>query len=96
MGSITDANIMEWQQRAGIEPAKAGAAERLCELSRGAYELIRIIELAGGCNIRTGDVQLLQETAQCRQIRRLRQPIEVLQQWLEFGQQRELDRMRFG
>ena len=45
MGTMTDANIAIWQQKAGIEPAKAGAAKRLCELSREAYELIRIIEL---------------------------------------------------
>lgn len=54
MGTITDTNIATWQQKAGIEPAKAGAAERLCELSREAYDLIRIIELERS-GIRDGD-----------------------------------------
>ena len=54
MGTITDTNIAAWQQKAGIEPAMAGAAERLCEMSREAYELIRLVELERS-GIRDGD-----------------------------------------
>ena len=54
MGTVTDANIEAWQRKAGIEPATGEAAEKLCELSREAYELIRIIELERS-GIRDGD-----------------------------------------
>ena len=54
MGSGTDAKIAGWQKEAGIEPASGARAEALGELSRQAYELIRIIELERS-GIRDGD-----------------------------------------
>ncbi len=54
MGSVTDARIAGWQKEAGIEPASGARDEALGELSRQAYELIRVIELERS-GIRDGD-----------------------------------------
>ncbi len=54
MGSITDARIAGWQKEAGIEPAIGERDEALEEISRQAYELIRLIELERS-GIRDGD-----------------------------------------
>ncbi len=54
MGQMTDARIAAWQETHGIEPATGDRAEKLRELSRLAYELIRVIELEIS-GIRDGD-----------------------------------------
>ena len=48
--------------------------------------VVRIIELACWGEVRSCDVQLLQQLSQCRQIGRLRQGVEILKQGLQFGQ----------
>ena len=54
MGQMTDMRIAEWQKKAGIEPATGERRKALDDLSRQAYELIRVIELE--CSgIRDGD-----------------------------------------
>ena len=45
MGQMTDAKIAAWQEAHGIEPANGERLERLQEMSKLAYELIRVIEL---------------------------------------------------
>ena len=54
MGQMTDARIAAWQETHGIEAAEGARAEKLRELSRLAYELIRMIELEMS-GIRDGD-----------------------------------------
>ena len=54
MGAMTDARIAGWQKDAGIEPATGKRGEALTELSRQAYELIKVIELERS-GIRDGD-----------------------------------------
>lgn len=44
-GSITDANIRASQKHAGIAPATGHYAKDLEEISRAAFELIKIVEL---------------------------------------------------
>jgi hypothetical protein len=54
MGMMTEAVIAAWQKRAGIEPATGRRAELLDNMSRAAYELIRLSELERS-GIRDGD-----------------------------------------
>ena len=54
MGQMTQARMAAWQKAAGIEEATGDRAEKLRELSRLAYELIRVIELEAA-GIRDGD-----------------------------------------
>jgi hypothetical protein len=54
MGSRTDADIAAWQQHTGITPATGEYEKALEELSRQAFEMIKIIELEKS-GIRDGD-----------------------------------------
>jgi hypothetical protein len=54
MGIRTDRQIAAWQRKAGIEPATGGRAQILNELSRAAFDAIKIIELERS-GIRDGD-----------------------------------------
>jgi hypothetical protein len=54
VGQMTNAAIAVWQKQAGIEEATPDMAKLLNELSRAAYELIKVIELERS-GIRDGD-----------------------------------------
>jgi hypothetical protein len=54
MGINTDRRIQAWQEKAGIEPATGKDAADLRELSKRAFELIKVIELELS-GIRDGD-----------------------------------------
>jgi len=54
MGQLTDARIRDWQERAGIAPARGRRAQTLERLSQLAFELIKVIELERA-GIRDGD-----------------------------------------
>ena len=54
MGSMTDFQIARWQEMAGLKPASGETAEMWRELSKAAFELIRMIELERS-GIRDGD-----------------------------------------
>jgi hypothetical protein len=54
MSSWTDAKIAAWQKEAGIEPATGERAKLLDEMSKAAFELIKMIELERS-GIRDGD-----------------------------------------
>jgi hypothetical protein len=54
MGRLTDFEIASWQEAAGIEPASGDRARTLDDLSKAAFEAIKIIELERS-GIRDGD-----------------------------------------
>jgi hypothetical protein len=54
MGTMTDLQIAEWQEKTGIKPATGERLEILTALSHAAYDAIKIIELEIS-GIRHGD-----------------------------------------
>jgi hypothetical protein len=54
MGMRTEARIAAWQERAGIQEATGERRELLDAISKAAFELIKLVELARS-GIRDGD-----------------------------------------